>query len=188
MMKIGITGSLASGKTTASKIISNKKGPLFSADEIVKKLYTNKSFKKKIINIFNLKKKKNIKIDIKKKIYEKKENLKKLESLIHPLVRKEMHKFIKRNKKKKFIFFEIPLLVESKLTKNFDVTIFIRSRKSLRLRRYRLKGGSSNFFKLLNSTQLQDKKKMKFCDHIVVNNKSLNILKNRLFNIMKRYE
>ena len=72
MMKIGITGSLASGKTTASKIISNKKGPLFSADEIVKKLYTNKSFKKKIINIFNLKKKKNIKIDIKKKIYEKK--------------------------------------------------------------------------------------------------------------------
>ena len=41
MIKIGITGSLASGKTTASKIISNKKGPLFSADEIVKKLYTN---------------------------------------------------------------------------------------------------------------------------------------------------
>ena len=44
-MKVGITGSLASGKSTASKILSARRGPLFSADDIVKKLYTNKSFK-----------------------------------------------------------------------------------------------------------------------------------------------
>ena len=36
MIKIGITGSLASGKTTASKILSNRRGPLFSADKAVK--------------------------------------------------------------------------------------------------------------------------------------------------------
>ncbi len=45
MIKIGITGSIASGKTTASKILSYKQGPLFSADEAVKKLY-----KKKLLN------------------------------------------------------------------------------------------------------------------------------------------
>ena len=39
MKKIGITGSIASGKTTASKILSARRGPLFSADEVVKKLY-----------------------------------------------------------------------------------------------------------------------------------------------------
>ena len=39
-MKVGITGSLASGKTTASKILSAGRGPLFSADAVVKKLYT----------------------------------------------------------------------------------------------------------------------------------------------------
>ena len=44
MKKIGITGSLASGKTTASKILSSGRGPLFSADLIVKKLYQNKNF------------------------------------------------------------------------------------------------------------------------------------------------
>ena len=43
MIKIGITGSIASGKTTASKILSFKRGPLFSADKVVKKLYQNKS-------------------------------------------------------------------------------------------------------------------------------------------------
>ena len=41
MIKIGLTGSIASGKTTASKIISRKRGPLFSADDVVKKLYKN---------------------------------------------------------------------------------------------------------------------------------------------------
>ena len=37
MIKIGITGSIASGKTTASKIISFRKGPLFNADDYVRK-------------------------------------------------------------------------------------------------------------------------------------------------------
>ena len=45
MIKIGITGSLASGKTTASKILSNKRGPFFSADKAVKELYKNKNFR-----------------------------------------------------------------------------------------------------------------------------------------------
>ena len=48
MKIIGITGSLASGKTTASKILSNRKGPLFSADDTVKKLYKKKNLKRLI--------------------------------------------------------------------------------------------------------------------------------------------
>ena len=39
MIKIGITGSLSSGKTTVSKMISRKKYPLFSADKSVLNLY-----------------------------------------------------------------------------------------------------------------------------------------------------
>ena len=45
MKKIGITGSLASGKSTAAKILE-KKGPVFSADNVVKKLYSQRGFKK----------------------------------------------------------------------------------------------------------------------------------------------
>ena len=47
MKKIGITGSLASGKTTASKIISARNGPLFVADKVVK-IFKKYSFKKLI--------------------------------------------------------------------------------------------------------------------------------------------
>ncbi len=114
--------------------------------------------------------------------------MKKLEKIIHPLVRKEMFIFLKNNKNKKLLFFEIPLLIESKLTKHFDVLIFIKSKKSLRLKRYILKGGSIQLFSLLEKHQIKDTKKMKFCDHIVVNNKSLSILKRKLSNIIKLYE
>ena len=129
MKKIGITGSLASGKTTASKILSNKAGPLFNADNVVRNFYTNSKFKRKIIKLLNISRKKNLKNEVKKKILKSKNNLKKLERVIHPMVRKEMVAFIKKNKRKKMIFLEIPLLIESKLTKYFDIIIFIKSKK-----------------------------------------------------------
>ena len=56
MKKICITGSLASGKTTASKILSLRRGPLFSADEVVKKLYKQNHFKQLILKKFKIKK------------------------------------------------------------------------------------------------------------------------------------
>ena len=188
MIKIGITGSVASGKTTASKIISSRRGPLFSADKVVKKLYTQNNFKRLIARKFNLQLNKNFKKILKKKILHKKEILKKLEKIIHPLVRKEMFVFLRRNKNKRLLFFEIPLLIESRLTKYFDVIIFIKSKKNLRLKRFRLKKRNIKLFSLLDSHQLKDTKKMKLCDHIVVNNKSLTILKKNLLNIIKLYE
>ena len=96
--------------------------------------------------------------------------------------------FLSKNKNKKFIFFEIPLLIESKLTKYFDVIIFLKSKKSLRLKRFKQKKGSVELFRLLDENQIKDTKKMKMCDHIVVNNKSLFILKKNLLNIIKLYE
>ena len=188
MIKIGLTGSIASGKTTACKIISSRGVPIFSADKVVQKLYKKKSFKKfvskKLKFQFNLKFKK----IIKNKILKNKETLKKLEKIIHPIVRKEMFIFLRKNKKKKLLLFEIPLLIESKLTKYFDVLIFIRSKQKLRLKRYKLKNGNVKLFSILDQHQLKDTRKMKFCDHIVVNNKSLTVLKKNLFNIMKLYE
>ena len=115
MKKIGITGSLASGKTTASKILALKKGPLFIADQIVKKIYKTYSFKNLIKNKFNIKNNINLKKEIKRKVLKNKSNIKKLEKIIHPLVRAEMRIFIKRNRNKRFLFFEIPLLIENRL-------------------------------------------------------------------------
>ncbi len=188
MKKIGITGSLASGKTTASKYLSLRRGPLFSADNVVKNLYKKKNFQMRIIKKLSLNNKSNLKSNIKKKIYNNSSIINKLEKIIHPLVRRQMRNFIKKNRKKKFIFLEIPLLIESKLTKNFDVIFFIKAKKSTRLKRFCSKGGNKKLFHILDRKQLSDAKKTKQCDHIVVNEKNLNIFRRNLLDIFKRYE
>ena len=188
MIKIGITGSISSGKTTASKIISSNKGPLFSADKVVKQLYRKISFKKIIARKLNFKFNKNFKKALRNKILDNKGSLNVLGKIIHPSVRKEMFSFLKKNKNKKMVFFEIPLLIENKLKAYFDKTIFIKSNKSLRLKRYMLNDGDRRLFTLLDSKQIKDLKKMKFCDYVVVNNSSLYVLKKKLLNIIKHYE
>ena len=188
MIKIGITGTLASGKTTASKFLSNKRGPLFSADKAVSELYVNRSFKKLLSKKFGVKNNNQIKKFIKNLIYNNSSNLKKLEKIIHPLVREKMKKFTKKNENKKMLFYEIPLLIESKLMKLFNIIIFIKSKKKIRFKRFRSKQGNKNLFELLNSKQMKDNEKIKHCDYVVVNEKNLNILKKKLSFIIKKYE
>ncbi len=188
MIKIGITGSIASGKTTGSKILSFKRGPLFSADKVVKKLYHNKDFKSLIRKKFKIKKNNPIMKSLKGLILEDKKNIKKLEKIIHPLVRKKMRNFTLLNKNKRFLFYEIPLLIESKLMKHFNIIIFIKAKKKLRLKRFLSKGGDKKLFNLLNNKQMKDSKKIKYCDYIVVNEKNLNILKKNLSAIFNKYE
>ena len=188
MIKIGITGSLASGKTTASRILSHKRGPLFSADTEVQKLYKSKNFKLLITKLFGVKNKNNIKKSLKELIIKNPKNLEKLEKIIQPQVRKKMRKFTSLNKNKKILFYEIPLLIESKLMKFFDVLIFIKSKKELRLKRFKLKRGDKKMFNLLNKKQMSDKNKIKFCDHVIVNEKNIKILKKNLLSIIGQYE
>ncbi len=99
-----------------------------------------------------------------------------------------MRSFIKRNKNRKFVFFEIPLLIESKLMRNFDEIIFIKAKTKIRQRRFKKNVGDKNFFNVLNNKQLSDAKKIKYCDHVVNNDKSKKMLKNKLSVLFKRYE
>ena len=89
MIKIGITGSIASGKSTVARILSKNNRRLFSADHVVKKLYSSPDFQKKLIKKFKLNKKK-VKEEIKKRLLKKELNLKDLGKFIQPFVRKKM--------------------------------------------------------------------------------------------------
>jgi dephospho-CoA kinase len=187
MIKIGITGSLASGKTTASRYLSKKYGPLFSADKAVKALYAEAYFKSLISRKFKLINNSLLKKNLKKKILEDKRNIKILEKIVHPIVRRKLKNFTTKHMKRRILFYEIPLLIESKLMKYFDVIIFIKAKKKLRLKRFKSKKGSKELFNIFNNKQMKDKKKIKFCDHVVVNEKKLNILKKKLSDIMNQY-
>ena len=72
--------------------------------------------------------------------------------------------------------------------KYFNVVVFIKAKKKLRFKRFRSKSRDKKLFNLLNNKQMNDAKKIKFCDHVVVNEKNLNILKKNLLVIIKNYE
>ena len=164
-MKIGITGSISSGKSTATKFISKGIYPCFSADKVIKKFYKNKSFLNILVRKFKLK-----------------------EKIIHPLVRKKMLIFSKTKHREKHLIFEIPLLVESKLFRYFDFIIFIGSEQRIRRKRYINSGGNVKLFEFLNKRQIKPKLKEKYCDYLVQNDKTIGSLKKKLDKIMKLYE
>ena len=117
MIRIAVLGDIGSGKSYVSKQFGY---PVFNADAEVAKLYkkSRKCYNKlkralpKYIISFPVKK-----IEISKAIIDGQNNLKKIIKIIHPGVRSNMNNFIKKNKNKKFLNFDIPLLIENKINK-----------------------------------------------------------------------
>ena len=130
MIRIGILGDIGSGKSFVAK---NFGYPVFNADQEVSKLYKKD---KKIF--FKLKKKlpKNIfsfpikKKEISEAILSNKSNLNRIIKVVHKEVRKKMNFFVKKNRNKKIIVLDIPLLLENKINKKDDILVFIDSKKS----------------------------------------------------------
>jgi len=176
MIKIGITGSIASGKSTVAKMLSKRKYPIFDADYEVRKIYKKNFFKDKVYKTLGVKSKK----EIKKIVSQHPKKLRKIEKILHPFVKKELRAFTKRNRGKKFLIFEIPLLVETKLMKNFHKIIFVNSKRNIRIKRFKRKGKNMKLFNVLDKRQLKPVKKIKFSDYVVNNNNSLKKLKKRV--------
>ena len=171
MIKIGILGEIGSGKTFIAKKF---KFPVFSADEEVAKIY-----QKNKLCFLKLKKKfpefiKNFPIDKKELgqvILYKKNNLKKITKIIHPIVRKSMYKFLSLNKNKKAIVLDIPLLLENKLASKGTILIYVDAKKELILKRLlKRKFFDNKIFAKLRSLQFSKKYKKKKSDYIIKNN------------------
>ena len=130
MIKIGILGDIGSGKSYVAKSFGY---PVFDADTEVDKLYKKdkKIFNKlrkilpKYIHSFPINKN-----EISNAILVNKSNLKKIVKIVHLEIRKKMNIFLKKNRNKKIIILDIPLLLENKINKKNDILVFIESKKS----------------------------------------------------------
>ena len=178
MIRAAVIGSIGSGKTFVAKLF---KCPVFSADHEVKIIYkTSKACFNKLkkilpiyIKSFPIKKK-----ELVEAISKDKKNLKKISSIVHPLVRKKMNLFLKKNKNQKIVLLDVPLLIENKLNKKEDILIFIKSKKSKILHRLKKRSNFNlEFLKNLQENQTKLSKKIKLANYIVHNNYSANIMK-----------
>ena len=178
MKRIGILGDIGSGKSHIAKCFGY---PVFNADKEVAKIYhkEKKIFLKlkkilpKYINSFPIKKR-----EIINAILGNKDNLKKIIKIIHIEVRKKMYLFLKKNKNKKIVILDIPLLLENKINKKNDILIFVDAKKINIMKR--LKKRKNFDLKLLNifkQTQLPLNYKKRSSQFVIKNDFTNNPVK-----------
>ncbi len=189
MIRIGIVGDIGSGKTYVSKQFGF---PVFNADIEVNKIYKknkkcfkklNKTFPNYIIS-FPIKKKEILKV-----IFKNKNNIKKINQIVHLEVRFAMNKFLKKNKKKKAVVLDVPLLLENKIDNKEDIIVFVKSKKKeIKKRLKKRKNFNPKILEKLRKLQLPIERKIKKSDYILKNNfkdiyikKNVKILKNKIF-------
>ena len=171
MIKIGILGDIGSGKSFVAKQFGF---PVFDADYEVRKIYKKdkkcyiklkKAIPKYILS-FPINKK-----EIAKSIFSNQKNLKKIINIVHPIVRSRMNKFINKNKKRKIIVLDVPLLLENKIDKKTDILVFVDAKKKEIIKNLKKrKNYNLRTIKILKKFQLPLDYKKKKSNFVIKNN------------------
>lgn len=193
MLKIGITGNIASGKSTVEKLIMAKGYPVIDADIIAHELLESEFVKKSIVTRFGEELLEDGKISRKKLgqvVFADEIARKDLEKIIHPLVKEKIEDFFNQQEKnnEKLAFVSAPLLFEAKLENLFDKIILIYANDEIRLKRLIERNGltKEQAQNRLN-IQISQDKKISLADYVIYNNDSIDYLEKSTIEIIKLF-
>jgi dephospho-CoA kinase len=191
MLKIALTGSIATGKSYVLSYFQEALIPIFSFDKEVSQLLNNDlnvfdqiklEFPEAIENnLINRKKLADI-------VFFNKNKLNRLENIIYPKLFIEYEKFLKINMEKHvpLIIAEVPLLFEKKLEKLFDQIILVTCSKRVQMERaLQREGMTKEKLDAIISNQMPDIKKRKFADYIIFTDIRSDKLKLQIDNLIK---
>jgi len=189
MVRVGILGSVGSGKTFIANIFKELSFNIFSADSEVANIYkNNKTVNRKIAKFFKLKlyKGKINKQDLRDSLKKNPKKFKFLNKTIHPIVRKRLAIFLSRFKKNKLVVLDIPLLVENKMLNFVDILVLVKTRSNSFLSRIKKrKNLDKQFLNILKKQQASEKIKETYADFIIYNS-SKNKVKLQVKNIIDK--
>ena len=186
MKVIGITGGIASGKSTLSSYLKNKyQAYIFNADKEAKLLLHSKPITDKIKKAFPelLDLSKN---SISNEVFKNEESQKKINKIIHPIISDLIMQRINDKKDTNTLFvIDAALIIESGMFKEYanngSKLILLIADKDLRLKRALGRGNLSK--QTINDRmklQMEDNKKMKYADFVIENNST----KSKLYGII----
>ena len=189
MIRVGLLGSVGSGKSFVANIFRELGFNIFSADNEVADIYKkNKSVNKKISKFFKLKlyKGKINKQELRNSLKKNPNKFRFLNKIIHPIVRKKLVLFLSRFKKNKLVVLDIPLLVENKMFNFVDILILVKTRsRSFLSRIKKRKNLDKQFLNILKKQQANEKIKENYADFIIYNS-SKNKVKLQVKNIIDK--
>ncbi len=171
-MIIGLTGSIGTGKTTVAKMFRLLGAHVIDADKIVHRLLNKRS-----------------RMKLGEKVFDDESALKELCAWIHPLVKKEIASDIKRNKNRKVIIIDAPLLIECGLHKKCERLVVVACSRKSQIERASLSLGISKraVVKRLKQ-QMPLRKKKESADFIIDNDGSLNRTRKQVKQIWEEFK
>lgn len=182
MITVGLTGSIATGKTEVAKLFAAAGIPVFDSDAEVHALYAGKAAAELLGRTFP-----GVVVDgridrqrLGQAVLGSPEDLKKLESLIHPLVRKRQEDFIAHWQKQRasIVVLDIPLLFETGREKELDYVIVVSADEGIQRERVLARPGmTEEKLASILTRQMPDAEKRRRADFVIENSGSLEQLR-----------
>lgn len=182
MLRVGITGNIAAGKSTAENIIEESGFKVFDTDKIAHDiLETSVDVLKEFSDCDILSDGKINRRKLAKIVFSVPEKMRVLESIIHPVVKKEILKIFDSNKNEKAVFISVPQMYETGFEALFDKVVLITADDKIRLERLMNRNNLTveEAKMRLESQQSQNTKKLK-ADYVIENNSTEEVLKSRI--------
>ena len=171
---IGLTGGIGSGKSTVAHYIASKGIPVYIADAAAKEIMEQPDVMAQIKQIFH----QNVmtsegKLDRKvigQLVFTSPELLKKLNAIVHPLVKTHFIEWLQQHKTASFVLKEVAILFESGGNKECDKVILVTAPEAIRIQRTMLRDNTSQEA-ILNriQNQLSDAEKIQKSDFVISN-------------------
>lgn len=167
MLKIAITGNIASGKSLFEKFLKDKGFKVLCLDDVTHFLYKNSAdFKNFLLKKFNTVNR----FEVANVVFGDAALRKELENFIHPLILAEMNSFFASCKDVHFVFVSAALLYEAGFDKYFDKTILITANEEVRLERLMVRNSlSREDAKARIDSQMKEELKKERADYIIDN-------------------
>ena len=191
-MIIGITGGIGSGKSTVSRILKDKGFCFIDLDIISHDVIQDSKIKAELFKNFGSEifdKEEISRKKLGKVVFEDKNKLERLNSIMHPEILKRMRKKIEKIKEK-IVFVEIQLLFEVGWEREFDLILLVWSDKNTQIKRVLARDKrSENETKNIINSQISLDEKIKKSDYVIENNNdNLEDLKNKIDNFINFLE
>ena len=181
MYKIGITGSIGTGKTTIANIFALFNIPIFDADREIKEILKKAEIKKKLKYIWPIIVKKDHidKLKLKEIIFSNNIEKKKLENLLYPYLEIKLKNFEKKNYRQNILVYDVPLIYETKTEKKYDKILLAHCDKNIQKQRVLARDKISDLlFEKILASQLSFDDKIKFKPKVINTN-------SRIFTLLK---
>lgn len=183
MIKIALTGNIASGKSTVQSILEEKGYKVLDTDKTGHFLLDELNEIKEAFKEHDILEDGKISRDKLGKLVFDNPDLKiKLENIIHPAIKNEIIKFFEKNKSEKYVFVSIPLLFESGMQELFDKVLLICTDDNLREKRLISRNHFSiEYARKRMSAQMSQDEKKELCNYVIYNNGTVDELRRTVY-------